>query len=219
MSRNHLAKEFLVGAAVGTLLGGVAALMSAPASGQKTRKQLKNLYCDMEERAEDLVEGISRKGKSIAKSVNCSADDWVGKARCLASRLSGECDEDSECGTKDLLIGSAIGGIVGAVAGLLLAPKPGSELREDLAERYEDVSEKAHDFVDDVQRKSKGFAKKARKQTNKWLDLAHSMADEFVDDAEEASEEFVDKAKNRLDDVMEWATLGYRVWQGLNKRR
>jgi gas vesicle protein len=216
--RNHSAKEFLIGAAVGSLLGGVAALLTAPKSGEKLRGDIHDMYEGLTDRTEDLVDQVSRKGKSIVNCVN-KKGDWSSKAKALMCELSTLKNHEEECGTREMLIGTAIGGVVGAVAGLMLAPKSGAELRQDLVDTYEDVAERAEDFTSDVQKKGKAFGKKARKQTNKWLDLARNVAGEYMEDAEEVGEEFVDGAKDKIDNVIEWATLGYKVWQGLNKRR
>ena len=41
---------------------------------------------------------------------------------------------------KGFLVGALVGGLAGAVTALLLAPKPGVELRKDLAEKSGDVT-------------------------------------------------------------------------------
>lgn len=53
-------------------------------------------------------------------------------------------------GAGSLLVGFIIGGVVGAVAGLLLAPKPGSETRADLADYGEVVRERAEEVAAQV---------------------------------------------------------------------
>jgi gas vesicle protein len=45
--------------------------------------------------------------------------------------------------TVAFVIGAALGGAVGAVVGLMNAPRPGTETRADLTERWHDVEERA----------------------------------------------------------------------------
>ncbi len=44
--------------------------------------------------------------------------------------------------TKDFLIGTLVGGIVGATTALFLAPKSGKELRSDISEQAYNAKEK-----------------------------------------------------------------------------
>lgn len=46
----------------------------------------------------------------------------------------------------DLVTGALIGGILGGVAGLLMAPKSGKELREDICEGYNCLNDKAREY-------------------------------------------------------------------------
>lgn len=46
-----------------------------------------------------------------------------------------------------LLAGVGIGAIIGAAAGLLLAPKSGPEIREDLAEKFKELKTKTEDWI------------------------------------------------------------------------
>lgn len=56
---------------------------------------------------------------------------------------------------KDLLTGALLGGLIGGVAGLLIAPKSGKELREDLSDNYCKLSRTAQNFTDQVREKGR----------------------------------------------------------------
>ncbi|MCE2983579.1 MAG: YtxH domain-containing protein, partial [Parachlamydia sp.] len=127
--------------------------------------------------------------------------------------------EEEEYAHRDLIVGGIVGGIIGAAAGLLLAPKPGSELREDLADRYEDFSEKGHEFADQISRQGKAFAKNAKGSAGKWASLATDLIDEWTDQAGQKGAQLKGEARHRMNDIAEWASLGYRVWQEINKRK
>jgi len=46
-----------------------------------------------------------------------------------------------------MLAGVGLGAIIGAAAGLLFAPKPGTELRGDLADRFKELKDKTEDWM------------------------------------------------------------------------
>jgi gas vesicle protein len=229
MRHYHMnAKEFIVGATIGSLLGSVTALLIAPKSGRGLRKDICNAYCNVSDKTHDLA----NKGKSLAKNVGCQTCDWASKARSavegakksIKGWVSEEEEIEEEETTRDLLIGGLAGGILGAVVGLLMAPKPGEELRQDIIDTYEDVSDRTHEFANGVTKKGKAFAKTASKKANKWLDIAHELVDDLTENAQDTGEDIFDKAKdliqnNRLHDVMDWASLGVRLWKGVKSRR
>lgn len=61
--------------------------------------------------------------------------------------------------TKGALIGSCLGGI----AAILLAPKSGKALREDIANGYKSIAQQASSYTDEIQNKAYDFKNKAQK--------------------------------------------------------
>ncbi|MBP1154700.1 MULTISPECIES: YtxH domain-containing protein [unclassified Paenibacillus] len=57
--------------------------------------------------------------------------------------------------SKDLMVGAVVGSVLGAVTALLLAPKSGRELRNDIVDGYQQVSEKTQRLAENVADKSK----------------------------------------------------------------
>lgn len=211
---NHSAKDFLVCAAIGSVLGGVTALLIAPKSGEELREDLSGLY----DRTGSFVDQMSKKGKSIANSLN-KKGDWTDKANALLCELSSiECQEGEGC-TRDILIGTAVGGLIGTVAGLLFTSKTGVKLRQDLFDTYEQFTNSAEELTSDVRKKGKAFVNKASKGSDKWLNVARSLAGQYIDGAADEGEDILEGAKDKVENIIEWANLGYKVWQGLNKRR
>ena len=74
------------------------------------------------------------------------------------------------------LTGFAVGAALGAVAGILLAPKSGAETREILGDMASDVAKKTDETVKDIQRR----------------------ADNIVSDVQEKSEEIMGKLQEML---------------------
>src|SRR5690625_2436557 len=63
--------------------------------------------------------------------------------------------------SKDFIIGTLIGGIVGAGVALFLAPKSGKELRGDLNQGAMQVKDRAYEWKDVAQDKGDGLKEKA----------------------------------------------------------
>ncbi|GCL70981.1 YtxH domain-containing protein [Paenibacillus naphthalenovorans] len=110
---------------------------------------------------------------------------------------------------KDLIIGAVIGSVLGAVTSLLLAPKSGRELRNDIAEGYQQVSEKTQRLAGDVAEKSKQIFSAVSetsqttvgtigKHTSEWASKAKEVA---IHVGEEVKSWKKDKAAQRQDDI------------------
>lgn len=225
--RNHMhTKEFIVGAAVGSLLGSVAALLAAPTTGKKLRDGICDTYCSITDKTQDLA----NRGKSLAKSMGCQTCDWADKAKSAVNGATKTVkgwvseEEEEEDTSRDLLIGGVVGGIVGAALGLLLAPKSGEDLREDIADTYEDISDRTREFADNVSKRGKSFAKTTSSKANKWLALAQDLVGDLTDGAQERGEDLIDHVKGlvnneRVNEILDWAQLGYRAWNGFQSKK
>ena len=75
------------------------------------------------------------------------------------------------------LAGFIVGGALGAVAGILLAPKSGKETREQLAQSAKDAAAKADETVKEIQ----------------------SKADSVVEELQRKGEEIKEKLQNLVD--------------------
>lgn len=82
---------------------------------------------------------------------------------------------------KDLLIGAVVGGVLGAATALLFAPKSGRELRKDIAEQAQTVSEKTVQIAGTVSSKSQEFVQTARTQTSDLVEKAKDAASSLVE--------------------------------------
>lgn len=219
-------KEFIVGAAVGSLLGSVAALLVAPKTGKELCDDISDTCCTITDKTHDLA----NKGKCLAKDLGCQTHHWVNKAKCIvngaAKTVKGwVSEEEEEDTTRELLIGGLIGGVLGATVGLLLAPKAGTDLRQDIADTYEDISERTQNFADNMTKRGKSFAKTTRSKANKWLDFAKNIVDDLTEEGSQLKgADWLTQVKGlvnnkRVSDVLDWAQLGCRVWHGLQSKR
>lgn len=113
----------------------------------------------------------------------------------------------------DLLKGLIIGGLIGAVLGILYAPKSGKETREDIARKTEDLLEKAKEEYEKTVAKSK----MAYESAIKHLQELELSAKEKVEEVEGKVAEFakqgvetVQDNKNRLKMAIDAGIEAYR---------
>ena len=75
----------------------------------------------------------------------------------------------------NLFLSAAAGGIVGLSAALLMAPKSGQKLRNDIYETYEDLTERGQDLAHDIAHKGKRAAHAAACYAEDLKDSASSL--------------------------------------------
>ena len=97
--------------------------------------------------------------------------------------------------SKGLFIGFLAGGIVGAIAALLYAPKSGRELRSD-------IKRKAVDIADD----DSEYVKTARAKSLEVINEGKSRSEQLVNEAKEKAEHILGSAEKVLTGIRERAT-------------
>lgn len=107
---------------------------------------------------------------------------------------------------KDLVIGVLIGGIIGAGAALLLAPKSGRELRGELSEGYQTASKKTQDLAKNVSERSEVLAGKVKEvaeyvkeDVQKWKANALEVANEVKESLGSKAEGVKDEVASAVD--------------------
>ncbi|WP_010275041.1 YtxH domain-containing protein [Paenibacillus senegalensis] len=83
---------------------------------------------------------------------------------------------------KDFLVGAIVGSIVGAVTALLLAPKSGKELRQDISEQAHQIGQKTKEIATEVSHKTQDIAKQVGAQTSELIDKAKGVANSVAED-------------------------------------
>lgn len=228
MSNHREGTNFIVGAIIGGLVGTVGALLLAPKAGKKIRQDLSDLYENFGERGMGTAEKFAKSSRNFASQLNEEVHDWTDRASDLLYRLkSGGCKSLSgQCHGKDFVIGALAGGALGVIAGLFFAPEPGDAFREAIMDRYEDLNDRTQAYANSLHKKGRKFAKTARSKTGQWLDLARRIVDDLADEGEELTEQFSEKVKHfgevgedRLSQVLDWASLGIKVWNKISRGR
>lgn len=82
---------------------------------------------------------------------------------------------------KNFLIGAVVGGVLGAITALVLAPKPGKELREDISQQVDKISGKTVELAGIVGDKTTELAKVVGVQSVELAGKAREVATVIAD--------------------------------------
>lgn len=95
-------------------------------------------------------------------------------------------NDSSNINAKDFLIGALIGGVVGSIGALMLAPKSGRELRDDINEQSKVLKGKTTNIANYAKEKSSNIAQTVSQQSNqvvgKVKDLKDNLKSKNVED-------------------------------------
>ena len=103
--------------------------------------------------------------------------------------------------TFEFIKGMVIGGALGAIAGMLFAPKSGSETRQDISKMSDEFLGKAQDEYEVALKKSKKAYESAVDKMKELETLAKEKYDEMEGKVEELKvkgKETVEQSKSRL---------------------
>ena len=125
----------------------------------------------------------------------------------------------SDSRTLEFLKGIIIGGAIGAVVGLLYAPKSGRETREELSGKVDDMYRQARDEYEDALSKARQSYEATLQRLNDLEADARSRYDDMKAGAEdllEDAESGVEEGKSRLKDAIDAAKTAFNGEQPAN---
>ncbi|TFE25784.1 YtxH domain-containing protein [Cohnella luojiensis] len=99
--------------------------------------------------------------------------------------------------TRGTLKGALIGGVIGATAALLLAPKSGRELRGDIRDRYASAQDRAKQILTDAGVKTQELARQAGQHASGVMDKTRSA----ISTAKEEVQSWKDEVKSESKDA------------------
>ena len=116
-------------------------------------------------------------------------------------------------------LGALIGGAIGAVVGILAAPKSGKETREDIKTKAEDIKKEALVKADEIGQEVSKQAKRAQDKATELADEAKASVADIKDKtgrvAGEAAENF-DTYRSKSENAVKGAIDGAK--KGFNKK-
>ncbi len=102
---------------------------------------------------------------------------------------------DNNMNGKDFLLGAVVGGVIGAITALLLAPKPGEELRADIKDTVNTVSNKTQEIAGQVSDRSQSLAKNVSERSQGIAKNVSERSQVIAKNVGATTVELVDKAK------------------------
>ena len=84
--RNGKCKGFVIGAFFGSLLGGISALLFAPKSGKKLRKDISRKYHDVSDKAHDVATDVCDKCTEFRERAMDIAEDAKDATRSMIKK-------------------------------------------------------------------------------------------------------------------------------------
>ncbi len=103
--------------------------------------------------------------------------------------------------TGSFLMGVLVGGAVGAIVALLLAPKSGKELRRDIVETGEGLLDKAGDLIAKGEDKVEDSLNEGRLRAQRIVSSARQQAESILSSAENVLHEARQRAKAMRENV------------------
>ncbi len=128
-NNNHL----LTGLVIGGVAAGIAALLTAPKSGEDLCCDIADTYNNIADKTGHFTDEIKHKSWHVlhpgATCEICEPDHTVS----------------------NFAVGAIAGAVLGAASAFLLAPKSGDKLRKDLQDTYQDALGKGEDLKDNIE--------------------------------------------------------------------
>lgn len=126
--------------------------------------------------------------------------------------------------SKGLLVGAILGGAVGAITALLLAPKSGAELRKDIADKSREAYDKAQDLLGEYEGEITEVVKttfnEGKVKAQSIVDAARKQADEIMENAQVVLNEAKLKASDtksnisgKIDQVKSASSAGIQAFK------
>lgn len=113
---------------------------------------------------------------------------------------------DNNSYTKGFVFGAIIGGAVGAITALLLAPKSGAELRKEIADKTLDAYDKTAEYIQnvaaDVAPTIENTINEGKMKAQGIVNAAKKQAEELISDADSILHSAKLKAKHTAEDLM-----------------
>lgn len=113
--------------------------------------------------------------------------------------------------TEGFIVGALVGAAVAALASLLLAPKSGKELREDIGDTTNKAVDQASNYLDTARHKGQDVVEDVEEKASAYFDVASKEADK----ATKKTKGFFNKGSKKFDNKIKEVA---KVSEDMNKK-
>ncbi|URN95019.1 MAG: YtxH domain-containing protein [Candidatus Pristimantibacillus lignocellulolyticus] len=107
----------------------------------------------------------------------------------------------NETRSSGILLGTVIGGTMGIIATLLLAPKSGAKMREELSDKYHSLCDRTKEIASTVGEKTKEIASTVGGTTKDIVESVKEEASSLADQAKESKQNIKDSFASTTDEL------------------
>ena len=107
----------------------------------------------------------------------------------------------NESKSSGVLLGTVIGGAMGIIATLLLAPKSGAKMREDLSNKYHSLCEKTKEIASTVGDRTKEIATTVGDTTKDIVETVKDEASSLAQQAKESNQNIKNSFSSTTDEI------------------
>ncbi|OZM56075.1 hypothetical protein CIB95_13275 [Lottiidibacillus patelloidae] len=107
--------------------------------------------------------------------------------------------KDMKKSSKNFMMGTVIGGVIGAFSALLFAPKSGKELRHDIETKSNEVAKKTTELTNEVAKKATDLSNDVRESSKELANYANEKKVQLT----EHSKQVIEKVKDWKDTTEE----------------
>jgi gas vesicle protein len=116
-----------------------------------------------------------------------------------------------------LLLGTVIGGVIGAASAILLTPKSGAKMREDLASKYHVINDKMQQLASTVGDKTQEEANKVSEAKGNLTDKVMDVKEKFTDKTSDVKDNVLNAWQDRKEEVKRDAESQRQPFSSYNK--
>ncbi|MCR8659699.1 YtxH domain-containing protein [Paenibacillus endoradicis] len=112
----------------------------------------------------------------------------------------------NETRSSGILLGTVIGGAMGIVATLLLAPKSGAKMREELSNKYHSLCDKTKEIASTVGDRTREIASTVGDTTKDIVESVKEEASSLADQAKESNQNIKNTFSSTKDEIKDKLT-------------
>lgn len=189
-------QNLLGGLLIGALVGIGGAFLIKSRAGEKIKRDLCDIYDGACDKVGNFTHDIAEKSEELTHGIKKHF-----------------CNNKSSATSKNFLIGSIAGGVLGISAIAWLTSDMSKGFRKNFCHTFECLTDKTREIADEIEDTTEEVVDNLENRLNGWVKIASKLIHNFSD----TTHKNVKDAHMNLDKVVDWAVLGIRLFNSLKK--